>query len=479
MQLLIDEAIGKKNVELFTYLAIGVLFFSILSRVGVYYISLIQQKVANQITRNLTVRLTSVYFGINYENIHSKGEGYYSNRVYDESKQVSFMGTKLLFSTFENLMILLSAVAICMYLSWQVTTVLMLIVPVLYVISSNYSKKIHQLTQVETESEASFRDGVLRCLESYKIGNIFSLQPQITSKVNEMLGKYLNLLFSRTKASSKYQLVSHIFLTTAENAVLIIAAIAVFMGELTIGGLLAFMASFWKMIYSFIFLVEQVPEFSKFFAIRDRIDEFQATPKLTEKTYSPNLVAQNIGYQFDGKEQLFDFSFKLEHNDRLLVKGENGTGKSTLLHIISGFYTASGAMQGPSLKDISATLSPVKFYNGSLGEHLKYETLEQDRKALADSILADFNLSDKLALDPATFSDGEKKKSLIAMALLKEAELYIFDEPLAAVDVNSKSMIMDWITKITENKKLVMVLHGDEQFEHLFNKQLVMPSVNK
>jgi ATP-binding cassette subfamily B protein len=56
------------------------------------------------------------------------------------------------------------------------------------------------------------------------------------------------------------------------------------------------------------------------------------------------------------------------------------------------------------------------------------------------------------------------------MGLLKPADLYIFDEPLAGIDVESKEVVMRTIFRETRGKTLFVIMHGDEQYQRHFDK---------
>jgi ABC-type transport system involved in cytochrome bd biosynthesis fused ATPase/permease subunit len=56
------------------------------------------------------------------------------------------------------------------------------------------------------------------------------------------------------------------------------------------------------------------------------------------------------------------------------------------------------------------------------------------------------------------------------MGLLKESDIYIFDEPLAGIDIDSKNSVMNEIFDRTEDKVLIVIMHGDEQFHKSFDR---------
>lgn len=472
MKYLVDDALVNKNSDLFIALIAIIVVISVANRVGVYISSLLRQKIANKMTLSLTTEMTDSYFDLPYEKVSKEGEGYFINRVYDEPATIAASGTNLIVTTFENIIIFIAAVIMCLYLSWMVTVILSVIVPVLYFISTRYGKKIKDQSKEETEAQSKFREGMVRSLEAYKIANLFSLKDKVVSSSTSILGRYLDVLYDRSKTSNKYRMVSHIFMSLSESLVLSVAAVAVFMGALTVGGLLAYMTSFWKMMYAIVAIVERVPDFSHLSAFLDRIQDFKAELEVADERNSNELVAKNLAFSYGENNVLKNVSFALNENESLIVNGANGSGKSTLLHMLVGFLPSEGKLEAPSLDRMSAMLAPLKFFQGTLREHLNYDELSEEKKNLAGNMLVDFGLQDKLDSDPDSFSEGEKRKAQLIMTLLKDAEIYIFDEPTAAVDVDSKDSVMYWIKKVTENCKMIMVMHGDEHYHSHFDKEI-------
>jgi ABC-type bacteriocin/lantibiotic exporter with double-glycine peptidase domain len=82
--------------------------------------------------------------------------------------------------------------------------------------------------------EARFRGNLARGIESYKTIRLFFLHSKAVFPISSTLDKYLRVLYERIKTSGIYQATNSIFLSLAESVVLVLVAIDVFMGNLTI-----------------------------------------------------------------------------------------------------------------------------------------------------------------------------------------------------------------------------------------------------
>jgi ATP-binding cassette subfamily B protein len=161
--------------------------------------------------------------------------------------------------------------------------------------------------------------------------------------------------------------------------------------------------------------------------------------------------------------------------EKLLLSGKNGSGKSTVANILSGFLSPqNGKAETFGLAQTSACIAPHTFVPGSVKDNVGYDGLDQEQKSYLHRLVDDFSLAASLEKDPGELSAGQKKKVEVMMGLMKKAGLYLFDEPLANVDAESKSEIMRHIFERSKNSALIVIMHGDEEFYAQFDHQVAL-----
>jgi ABC-type multidrug transport system ATPase subunit len=67
-------------------------------------------------------------------------------------------------------------------------------------------------------------------------------------------------------------------------------------------------------------------------------------------------------------------------------------------------------------------------------------------------------------------SAGQQQKLAISLALSKEADLYVIDEPLACLDDESRSMVLSLLLDRTKGKTLIVIMHGSQEHHDLFDR---------
>lgn len=142
-----------------------------------------------------------------------------------------------------------------------------------------------------------------------------------------------------------------------------------------------------------------------------------------------------------GDGQLFDpISFTLEQGDRLALRGRNGSGKSSLIKLILGQdIPHDGQLSVGTNMAISYVSQDTSHLRGSLSAY----ALENDvdyTLLLATLRRLDFERV-QFEKDITSFSEGQKKKVLIAASLCAQAHLHIWDEPLNFIDIFSRMQI--------------------------------------
>lgn len=187
--------------------------------------------------------------------------------------------------------------------------------------------------------------------------------------------------------------------------------------------------------------------------------------------HSERLVElSEVSIVYGDKAACKNVSFQLFRGSKICLKGKNGSGKSSLLKLIAGaekipyfgyFYSASGLI-------ISYLPQDASFLKGSLKDLIYRQGIDESFfKALLRKLDFPRDLFDN---DIETFSDGQKKKTLLAASICKEAHLYVWDEPLNFIDIQSRIQIEEAVLK--SNAAFIFAEH-DETFVNKIAGEIV------
>lgn len=181
--------------------------------------------------------------------------------------------------------------------------------------------------------------------------------------------------------------------------------------------------------------------------------------KLPTLTHHKQILvhADKLNLSYGQSPVLQDLNFSLGQGDRIWLKGPNGCGKSTLIKAIlqDPSVTISGDLSLASGLKISYINQDTSHVSGRLRDYIHAADMDE---SLFKAILRQLDFARTQFDKPMEeYSEGQKKKVLIATSLLTQAHLYIWDEPLNYIDIFSRMQLEKLI--LTHRPTLLFVEH--------------------
>ncbi len=207
---------------------------------------------------------------------------------------------------------------------------------------------------------------------------------------------------------------------------------------------------------------------------------------------------KNISMFYNKRQILNNLSIKINRQEVLGMLGPNGVGKSTIFHIITGLRDPSYGKV--FINSIDCTNLPIyeratRFklgyvpqYGGFIqdlslldnlklvGEiHIKEKNLRQTK---IDNIISQFEFEPLLKIKSKHLSGGQKKKLVIAMALINDPKILLLDEPFAALDILTIKMLQEIIVNLQtiENITVVVCDHQARDLLSCVDRAIVLSS---
>lgn len=265
-------------------------------------------------------------------------------------------------------------------------------------------------------------------------------------------------------------------------------------GTLEVGNLIAFMTYAMQILMSFMMFAMIFVMVPRAQASADRINEvLEAENEITD-TKNPKqlpfegkkaaLTFDHVNYRYTGAENLAlsDIDFAAKSGEVVAIIGGTGSGKSTLVNLIPRFYDIESGEIRLNEEDIKAVTQhdlrenigfvPQKamLFTGTIRENMQYgkkdATDEEIWKALEIAQAKDFvskledGLDSRVEQGGGNFSGGQRQRLAIARALVKQADVYVFDDSFSALDFKTdanlraalKRDIQDAITVIVAQR---------------------------
>lgn len=190
---------------------------------------------------------------------------------------------------------------------------------------------------------------------------------------------------------------------------------------------------------------------------------------------------KNVSFGYSGAERnvINNVSFTANPGEVTAIIGGTGCGKTTLINLISRFYDVSSGeilVDGTNIKDmaladlhkkIGYVPQKVLLFSGTVADNLRYgkedATEEEMWKALETAQAEKFvkqlpkKLESRLSQNATNLSGGQKQRISIARALIRNAEIYIFDDSFSALDFKTDALLRAAIQKDFANSTQIIV----------------------
>ena len=210
-----------------------------------------------------------------------------------------------------------------------------------------------------------------------------------------------------------------------------------------------------------------IEEKSKLLKNLEIVEDLKINPLKNRKGHL--IEAHNIKISYDNNIVVSNISFYLEDGERLQLKGKNGSGKSSIIKLILGKnINYQGDLYIQSGLKISYVSQETSNLTGKLNDFIIDNKIDE---VLFKTILRKLDFErEQFEKNIDSYSEGQKKKILLAKSICEQANIYIWDEPLNYIDIFSRMQIEELIKKF--NLTMIFVEH-DEVFSNKIATKII------
>ena len=486
INLLQGAQVSASWIVLVILVTIGVAFSGVLKLMQIRIIETIQQRIFTRASIELSYRFPKIKM--------SELRNYYppelANRFFDTLTIQKGISKILIDVPSAFLQIVFALLLLSFYHAFFILFgfLLLLLISIVF----KYTAKIGLETSLNESKDkykvAHWLQEIARTIISFKLSG---KTKHALERSDVLVNDYLNSRESHFKILiiQYIQMISFKVIITA--GLLLMGGFLVLNQQMNIGQFVAaeiiillVIASVEKLIIGLESFYDVLTAIEKLGQVIDKPIENQTGSKISKATPF-KLEIQNLSYNVDKKDFaiLNDISFNVNPKDRILIQGESGSGKSSLIHLICGLIKPTSG--NIFVNDLSLESIKINDYRANLGLSLSEETPFKgtvrenvtfgDLSITDDEIYSIFNivgLTDFLkhqpnGLDTHLKPEGKligytiSKKIILARAIIKKPQLLILEDPLDQLEKQEAKKIIDFITKPSQTWSLIIVSSND------------------
>ncbi len=211
------------------------------------------------------------------------------------------------------------------------------------------------------------------------------------------------------------------------------------------------------------------------------VENLNLDDKILNSHLQGHIVIQDLKYSYNGTNDAIKCPhLEINPGEKVLLYGTSGGGKSTLMKLLTRYLDNyegdiiidNRKVYNYNLKDIrrkityisqDETLFTDTIYNNiTLGTNATYDDYLKVIKIFGiDKIIEKSLLKDDMILENngGNLSGGERQRIILARALLKKSDIYIFDEALSALDIKAERKILESLFEILKDRTVIVISH--------------------
>jgi len=486
----LDHAIANKDTNLLVKLVIIITALYGLSYVcnvlRIKWMNVLGQNVIYDIRKHLFTHVQS----LSHRFFDQRSAGSILVRIMNDINSLQELFTNGVINLLMDFIMLIGIFVILFALSPELTLAIMVILPIMFFISTSLRKKIRRSWQTVRLKQSKLNSHLNESIQGIRVTQAFTQEKENMEFFDGVNTETFESWRDATKKNAMFRPMVEMTNAVGTAILLWFGSNLILDEQLSIGAFVSFavyLGMFWEPISRLGQLYNQL---LMGMASSERIFEFlDERPIVSEKENAIELTNmkgkiefENVEFSYDDKRKaLKGISLTMNAGETVALVGHTGSGKTTIANLISRFYDATSGVvkiDGVDIKDvslrslrsqISVVLQDTFIFSGTIMDNIRFgrpeasdeEVMDAAKAVGAHSFIEKLNKGYHTEVEERgnILSVGERQLLSFARALLANPTILILDEATASIDTETEVAIQNALKKLLKGRTAIIIAH--------------------
>jgi ATP-binding cassette, subfamily B, bacterial MsbA len=421
-----------------------------------------------------------------------------ANTVVYEVNNGSTLLVNSLMALVRDTVTMIALVGYLLYLNWQLTTIVAVMLPAVAFVMAKLSKKLYGLSKSSQKATDDLAYVVEENVLAHRDIRLHAAQPAQAERFRSISDSLRRLSMKTTTASAAMKPLTQLIAAIALSAIISIALLQSSEGGTSVGEFTAFVTAMLLLVAPIKHLSEIANPITRGLASLERgfdlldLAESEQSGSFSKVRADGHIEFLNtsVKYKEGAGFAVENLSLTIDHGETIALVGSSGSGKTTLVNLLPRFlepYAGTISLDYQLLKDwdinalrnqFSLVSQHVVMLNDSIANNvaLGVNTNALDRikvtqcleAARLGSFIADLpkGIDTTVGHNAVQLSGGQRQRLAIARALYKDAPILILDEATSALDAESERAVQEALQVLMKNRTTLVIAHRLSTVEH-------------
>jgi len=489
-KLIIDDGVLAGNLDIVIYYCkvYGLVYF--INSISIFIFIYCAGRLGEWVQYDLREKLFNHIQELSFSFFDKSSTGWLLSRITSDTEKMADLATWMLLDAiwaFFNITIALVFMAI---INVKLAMIMAIIVPLLVITAAKFKTRIlgeyRKVRKMNSKITAAYNES----FTGVKIVKALTREKMNLKTFGGLTGEMYRTSFRAAWLSALFLPAVQLIITLALGAILWFGGWQIQLGEMTIGGLRAFIGYITFMLWPIQDLARVFSGMQQSIAGAERVFDLLDTPsEITDRvnaeekaSFQGNVEFKNVSFSYKKDNPVLrNFNLTIHPGETIAIVGPTGGGKTTIASLLSRFYEP---VEGQILMDgvdyrkytqkalqsqIGVVLQKPHLFSGTIQENIEYGNPEASFEEIVNAAKTAYayemimTLPDKwdemVGEDGTLLSQGQKQLISLTRAILADPDILIMDEATSSIDTLTEKNIQNGISALLADRTSVIIAH--------------------